>query len=86
MNKRYIHFNETSKALYQKVDTCFTVPTDAGGTEPKMDMNQRKPVKNTSFSIHFVIKGAEKRRNLAYGKARMLQTELGVIPHLVSVK
>ncbi|WP_373532362.1 hypothetical protein [Vampirovibrio sp.] len=46
----------------------------------------RKPVKNTAFSVHFVIKGAEKRRSLAYAKAKVLQNELGVTPHLVSVK
>ena len=50
-------------------------------------MNQnRKPAKNTSFSVNFVIRGAEKRRTMAYAKAKMLQSELGVIPHLVKVK
>jgi len=47
---------------------------------------QRKPLKNTAFSVHFIVKGAEKRRSLAYAKAKMLQSELGVTPHLVSVK
>ena len=47
---------------------------------------QRKPVKNTAFSVHFIVKGAEKRRSIAYAKAKMLQSELGVTPHLVSVK
>ncbi len=51
-----------------------------------MAMNQRKPLKNTAFSVHFVIKGAEKRRSMAYAKAKILQSELGVAPHLVSVK
>lgn len=46
----------------------------------------RKAARNTNFAVHFVIKGAEKRRHLAYAKAKMLQSELGVIPHLVSVK
>jgi hypothetical protein len=51
-----------------------------------MAADQRKPVKNTAFSVHFIVKGAEKRRSLAYAKAKMLQSELGVTPHLVSVK
>lgn len=51
-----------------------------------MEKNQRKPNKNTAFPVHFVIKGAEKRRSMAYAKAKMLQSELGVVPHLVSVK
>lgn len=54
-------------------------------TDP-MAVKERKPVKNTAFSVHFVIKGAEKRRSLAFAKAKMLQSELGVTPHLVSVK
>ena len=51
-----------------------------------MKYKTRKPAQNTAFSVHFVIKGAEKRRHLAYAKAKMLQSELGVIPRLVSVK
>lgn len=51
-----------------------------------MAMKQRKPIQNTAFSVHFVIKGAEKRRSMAYAKAKLLQSELGVTPHLVSVK
>lgn len=48
--------------------------------------SKRQPARNTGYSIHFVVKGAEKRRHLAYAKAKMLQSELGVTPHLVSVK
>lgn len=51
-----------------------------------MEKSQRQPTKNTAFPVHFVIKGAEKRRTMAYAKAKMLQSELGVVPHLVSVK
>ena len=51
-----------------------------------MTSKNRKPLKNTAFSVHFVIKGAEKRRSMAFAKAKMLQNELGVTPHLVSVK
>ncbi len=47
---------------------------------------ERQMRKNTSFSIHFIIKGAEKRRDLAYTRAKALQRELGVIPTLVCVK
>lgn len=49
-------------------------------------ISQRKPGRNTAFAVHFVIKGAEKRRTIAYAKAKMLQQELGVIPKLVCVK
>lgn len=51
-----------------------------------MQNNGRKPARNTAYSVHFVVKGAEKRRTMAYAKAKMLQSELGVIPHLVQVK
>ncbi|MBX2860795.1 MAG: hypothetical protein KTR14_06145 [Vampirovibrio sp.] len=47
---------------------------------------QQTPNRNTAFAIHFIIKGAEKRRSMAYSKAKVLQRELGVIPKLVSVK
>lgn len=49
-------------------------------------LNQRRPAKNTSSAVGFVIRGAQKRRQLAYERARSLQRELGVIPHLVCVK
>lgn len=48
--------------------------------------NTRVANRNTAYAVHFVIKGADKRRHLAYTKAKMLQRELGVIPRLVSVK
>lgn len=47
---------------------------------------ERLPARNTAFSIHFVIRGAEKRRGLAYSKAKTLQRELGVIPRLICIK
>lgn len=71
-------FPKTSIALISEVQTVEAVS--------QMVKDQRKPTKNTAFSVHFVIKGAEKRRTLAYAKAKMLQSELGVTPHLVSVK
>ena len=51
-----------------------------------MANKSRKSARNTNFAVHFVIRGAEKRRHMAYAKAKMLQSELGVVPHLVSVK
>jgi hypothetical protein len=51
-----------------------------------MTAGQRKAAKNTAFSVHFVLKGAEKRRSMAFAKAKMLQSELGAISHLFSVK
>ena len=46
----------------------------------------RTPARNISFAVHFIIKGAEKRRMAAYAKAQILQRELGVIPKMRSVK
>ena len=63
-----------------------TVEATTDMTSSTGNQTSRKPARNTAFSIHFVIKGAEKRRTMAYAKAKMLQSELGVVPHLVSVK
>ncbi|MGE0199412.1 MAG: hypothetical protein AB7P76_00435 [Candidatus Melainabacteria bacterium] len=49
-------------------------------------LSNRIPARNTANTVHFIIRGAEKRRQLAFAKAKMLQSELGVIPHLKSVK
>ena len=46
----------------------------------------REPGRNTTFSVHFVIRGAEKRRAIAMNRAQKLQQELGVTPRLVCVK
>lgn len=51
-----------------------------------MVASQRQPAQNTVIAVHFVIKGAEKRRALAQTRAKALQRELGVIPKLVCVK
>ena len=51
-----------------------------------MTDTRRTAARNTAFSVHFIIRGAEKRRKMAYAKAKMLQSELGVVPHLVKVK
>ena len=48
--------------------------------------SRRVAARNTCLAIHFVIRGAEKRRHLAYDKAKTLQRELGVIPRLTCVK
>ncbi len=56
-------------------------------TETSMaSVTGRRPATNTSSAVGFVLKGAEKRRYLAYERAKSLQRELGVIPHLVCVK
>lgn len=57
----------------------------------KMDVNEkglngRVASQNIASSVQFVLRGAQKRRSLAYGKARNLQRELGVIPRLVGIK
>ncbi len=51
-----------------------------------MAYTPRQAAKNTANPIHFIIRGAEKRRSMATVKAKQLQSELGVTPHLVSVK
>lgn len=48
--------------------------------------NRRQPKRNTAFSVHFVVKGSKKRRELAYARAKNLQRDLGVIPVLKCVK
>jgi hypothetical protein len=53
---------------------------------PTVKPCDRLPSRNTAFSVHFVIRGAEKRRGMAYSKAKSLQRELGVIPRLTCVK
>ncbi len=76
---------EFLKLLLKNVDSSLTENREFGD-ESFMKQARRTPAQNTSFSVHFVIKGAEKRRSMAYAKAKTLQRELGVIPHLVSVK
>lgn len=81
----------TLKGFFENDDSLFTRQRHYGGGTIRMTSStggnlKRKAARNTAFSIHFVIKGAEKRRTMAYAKAKMLQSELGVVPHLVSVK
>jgi hypothetical protein len=47
--------------------------------------SRRQPCVNTARGVLFILKGADKRRSIAYNKARLLQQELGVIPRLVKV-
>jgi hypothetical protein len=60
--------------------------TEYGHTVSEEGTSQRVAARNTCLAIHFVIRGAEKRRHLAYDKAKTLQRELGVIPRLTCVK
>jgi len=41
-------------------------------------MMVRRARPNTSTSVEFVVKGAEKRRRMAYSRAQLLQREMGV--------
>lgn len=50
-----------------------------------MNIN-RAPSSNSSSSVMFLLKGAQKRRSLAIAKAKMVQGEQGVVPRLVAVK
>lgn len=40
---------------------------------------------NEARAVGFIIRGAQKRRQLAFGKARRVQVEMGVAPRLVSL-
>lgn len=73
------------KALRTGDDTHST-PLNTRESDALMVQRTRQPARNTAYSIHFILKGAEKRRHIAYKKAKTLQRELGVVPNLVSVK
>lgn len=49
-------------------------------------MNKRVPTENVSQTVMFLLRGATKRRSMAVAKAKMIQSELGVVPRLVAVK
>ncbi len=53
---------------------------------PTPRQEQRIPGKNIAPSVAFILRGSERRRNMAMSKARQLQQELGVLPRLTSVK
>lgn len=53
---------------------------------PDNRSEQRMPSRNIAQPVYFILRGAEKRRAIATGKAKHLQRELGVIPRLTSVK
>jgi hypothetical protein len=46
----------------------------------------RRPASNSSSSVSFILRGASKRRSMAYAKAKMVQGEQGITPRLVAVK
>ncbi len=47
---------------------------------------QRAPNRNIGNPVYFVLKGAERRRQMATSKAVSIQRELGVIPKITSLK
>jgi len=51
-----------------------------------MEENNKIPAVTTSDAVSFLLRGAQKRRSLALAKAKMIQSELGVIPRLVTIK
>lgn len=53
---------------------------------PKAPDTQRMPSRNIAQPVYFILRGAEKRRTMATGKAQDLQRQFGVIPRLKSVK
>lgn len=46
----------------------------------------RVPESNISDGVRFVLRGAKKRRSMAYANVKMLQSEMGMTPRLVAVK
>lgn len=48
--------------------------------------NPRVPSRNITQPVYFVLRGSQKRREMATAKAKHLQRELGVIPKLTCVK
>jgi hypothetical protein len=63
-----------------------TVKHSNGGSNRMQTREARTPARNTTSAVQFIQRGADKRRAIAYGKARELQRELGVIPRLTSIK
>lgn len=51
-----------------------------------MEENKKIPSVTTSDAVSFLLRGAQKRRSMALAKAKMIQSELGVVPRLVAVK
>ncbi len=70
----------------QQDDVNPSVPAEFSQTVCHESASPRVAGRNTCLAIHFVIRGAEKRRHLAYDKAKTLQRELGVIPRLTCIK
>ena len=46
----------------------------------------RMPSRNIAQPVYFVLRGSQKRRDMAQNKAQQLQRELGVAPRLTCVK
>lgn len=46
----------------------------------------RTPSNNSSNTVMFVLRGAQKRRSMAIAKAKMIQGEQGIVPKLSAVK
>ena len=44
------------------------------------------PSSNVSDGVRFILRGAKKRRSMAYANVKMLQSEMGMTPRLVAVK
>lgn len=44
------------------------------------------PVSNISASVQFLLRGAKKRRAMAYTNIKMIQSEMGVMPKIAAVK
>lgn len=51
-----------------------------------MDKAKRLPASNISEPVSFLLNGAKKRRSLAIAKAKMIQSDLNVIPRLFAIK
>lgn len=51
-----------------------------------MNNIKRVPANNCSSSVSFLLRGAQKRRSVAFAKAKLVQGEQGIVPRLVAVK
>ena len=51
-----------------------------------MNYTMQIPSNNSSKSIMFILRGAQKRRSMAMARAKMIQGEQGIVPKLTAVK
>ena len=56
-------------------------------TKPESHSKQAfEPTRNISSAVLFILKGAQKRRELATKRALLLQQNMGLVPRLALIK